>query len=188
MKRLLDAFGDQVVIAVKNARLYEQLLREEKETARLYQSVLEKSNELEAILRGIGDGVIVIDPQFRLLMMNPVAIKIFRVARVLKPGVRLPEIVSTDALLALAQDTLTGANAPLIREISLEGADDRPEIYQALASAVRGSEYPSARRSHGVTRHHQPKRAGTDEIQLSFGGFARASHPLHSIKGLWILS
>ncbi len=182
-ERLLDAFGDQVVIAVKNARLYEQLLREEKETARLYQSVLEKSNELEAILRGIGDGVIVIDPQFRLLMMNPVAIKIFRVARVLKPGVRLPEIVSSDALLSLAQDTLTGANAPLIREISLEGADDRPEIYQALASAVRGSDT----QARGVVMVLRDITSQKELEQMKSNFLSVVSHelrtPLHSIKG-----
>jgi signal transduction histidine kinase len=180
---LLDAFGDQAVVAVKNARLYEQLMREEKETARLYQSVLEKSNELEAILRGIGDSVIVIDPQLRLLMMNPIAARIFRVLKVPQPGVRLPEIVSNEALLALARDTLTDIEAPLIRELSLQGDGDRAQIYQALASPVRGA-HDEVRGvvmvMRDITSQKEIERMKSDFLSV-------VSHelrtPLHSIKG-----
>jgi signal transduction histidine kinase len=180
---LLDAFGDQAAVAVKNARLYEQLVQEEKETARLYQSVLEKSNELEAILRGIGDGVIVGDPQLRLLMMNPIAAKILHVVQVPKPGVRLPEIIAHEALLTLARDTLTNALTPLIREIELPSEGDRVEIYQALASAVPGAE-GEVRGVVMVLRNITSQK----EIERMKSNFLSVvSHelrtPLHSIKG-----
>lgn len=137
---LLDAFGDQAVTAVKNARLYEQLRQQEQETERLYQSVLEKSNELEAILRGIGDGVIVGDPQLRLLMMNPVAAKMLRITRVPQAGVRLHELISQESLLVLARDTLAQPGSPMVREIVLDDDSERPEIYQAVASSVSGAQ------------------------------------------------
>ncbi len=180
---LLDAFGDQAVVAVKNARLYEQLVREEKETARLYQTMLEKSNELEAVLRGIGDGVIVVDPQLRLLMMNPVAAKVFHVLKAPQPGVRLPEIVSNEALVALAQETLSELEAPLIREITLEGNDGSTVIYQALASSVRGAK-DQARGVVIVMRDITSQK----EIERMKSEFLSViSHelrtPLHSIKG-----
>jgi len=180
---LLDAFGDQAVVAVKNARLYEQLVREEKETARLYQSVLEKSNELEAILRGIGDGVIVIDPQLRLMMMNPVAAKIFDVVKAPQPGVRLPEIVSNEALLGLAQETLADTGAPLIREITLERSGAQTATYQALASPVKGAQD----QVHGVVMVLRDITSQKEIERMKSNFLSVVSHelrtPLHSIKG-----
>lgn len=180
---LLDAFGDQAVVAVKNARLYEQLVREEKETARLYQSVLEKSNELEAILRGIGDGVIVIDPQLRLLMMNPVAARIFGVVKAPQPGVRLPEIVSNEALLGLAQETLADTTTPLIREIILDRSGAQTATYQALASPVKGAQ----EQVRGVVMVLRDITSQKEIERMKSNFLSVVSHelrtPLHSIKG-----
>ena len=180
---LLDAFADQAAIAVKNARLYEQLLQEQKQTGRLYQSVLEKSNELEAILRGIGDGVIVTDPNLRLLMMNPVAARIFRIVEAPRQGVRLPEIVSDENLLTLTQDTLTDVDVPLIREIPLAEEGDRVRIYQALASTVHGAD----NLVRGVVIVMRDITAQKEIEQTKSDFLSVVSHelrtPLHSIKG-----
>jgi signal transduction histidine kinase len=43
------------------------------ENARLYGDAWEKRRELEAVLAGIGDGVVVADPDLRLVLVNPVA-------------------------------------------------------------------------------------------------------------------
>ena len=180
---LLDAFGDQAAMAVRNASLYEQLVREEKQTARLYQSVLGKSNELEAILRGIGDGVIVVDPRLRLLMMNPVAARICQVVEAPAPGVRLPDIVTNEALLALARDTLIEPGEPLIREIALESEGDSTKIYQALASAVKGA----SGRVRGVVIVMRDVTTQKEIDQMKSDFLSVVSHelrtPLHSIKG-----
>ena len=180
---LLDAFSDQAAIVVKNARLYEQLLQEEKETARLYQSVLEKSHELEAILRGIGDVVIVVDPELRLLMMNPIAAWVFHVHETPQEGVRLPEIVSNEELLALARDSLADIKEALIREIVLEGEGPRPTIYQALASAVPGADD----HVRGVVIVMRDITSQKELEQMKSDFLSVVSHelrtPLHSIKG-----
>ena len=181
---LLDAFGDQAAIAVKNARLYGQLVEEEKQTARLYQSVLEKSNELEAILRGIGDAVLVIDPQLRLLMMNPVAARILGVIEAPEPGVRLPDIVPDKALLDLVHDTLVEGGTPLIRELKLEREDGgEPAIYQALASSVKGAN--GHMRGVAVVMRDITSQKEIEQIKSDF--LSVVSHelrtPLHSIKG-----
>jgi PAS domain S-box-containing protein len=181
---LLDAFGDQAAIAVKNARLYGQLVEEEKQTARLYQSVLEKSNELEAILRGIGDAVLVIDPHLRLLMMNPVAARILGVIEAPEPGVRLPDIVPDKALLDLVHDTLVEGGTPLIRELKLEREDGgQPAIYQALASSVQGAN--GHMRGVAVVMRDITSQKEIEQIKSDF--LSVVSHelrtPLHSIKG-----
>jgi signal transduction histidine kinase len=171
------------VAAVKNARLYEQLRNEEKQTAHLYQSVLEKSNELEAILRGIGDGVIVSDPQFRLLMMNPVATRMFRIVQVPEPGVRLPDIISNELLLALARDTLADPGQPLVREITIDEDRERPEIYQAVASTVSGLQEPV--RGVVIVLRDVTSQKELESMKSNF--LSVVSHelrtPLHSIKG-----
>ncbi len=190
---LLDAFADQAVIAVKNARLYAKLLAEEQETARLYQSVLEKSNELEAVLRGIGDGVIFVDPQLRLLMMNPVAAQLFGLLQAPQPGVSLPDLAAglpevNEQLLALVQDTqqeaLTpGASPALIRELALPGQGDRNLIYQALASTVKGA----GEEPRGVVMVMRDVTAQREIDRIKSDFLSVVSHelrtPLHSIKG-----
>lgn len=55
-RQVLEAFRDQASIAVNNARLYEQ--------------VTEEKRRLDAILEGSADGVMILDPSFRLTMFN----------------------------------------------------------------------------------------------------------------------
>jgi len=181
---LLDAFGGQAVVAVKNARLYNQLAQEQKETARLYQSVLEKSDELEAVLRGIGDGVIVVDPQLRLLMMNPVAARMLKIVQIPAPGARLPDLVSEEALLDLARDTST-ERIPLIREIvpdADQGAEEA-RTYQVLSSAVTGIDG----HIRGVVMVMRDVTTQKEIERIKSNFLSVVSHelrtPLHSIKG-----
>ena len=180
---LLDAFGDQAAIAIKNASLYEKLVQEEKQTAVLYQSVLEKSNELEAVLRGIGDGVIVTDPQLRLLMMNPVAGRIFHIVQPPDESTRLPDIISQPDLLDLTRDTLAEIDTPLIREITLGSEGQRPQIYQALASTVKGAN--GRIRGVAIVMRDVTTQREIEQIKSDF--LSVVSHelrtPLHSIKG-----
>ncbi|MBN1401561.1 MAG: GAF domain-containing protein [Anaerolineae bacterium] len=180
---LLEAFADQATMAVMKASLYEQLVAQEKQTARLYQSVLEKSNELEAVLAGIGDGVIVVDPSLQLMMMNPVAARIFYVYQAPKKGVRLPELVSNQDLLDLARDTLDGIDLPVIREISLPREDDSDQIFQSLASVIKGAQD----RVRGVVIVMRDVTSQKEVEQVKSNFLSVVSHelrtPLHSIKG-----
>lgn len=180
---LLDAFGDQAVIAVKNARLYEQLVQEEKETARLYQSVLEKSNELEAVLRGIGDGVLFVDADLHLLMMNPVAARMFGVSQVPQQGVRLPEIIDCEPLIAMIRETLAEEEGSLIREITLDRDEQHKAVYQALSSTVRGA----SAEIRGVVTVLRDITSQKEIDQIKSDFLSVVSHelrtPLHSIKG-----
>ena len=180
---LLDAFGDQAAIAIKNSSLYEKLVQEEKQTALLYQSVLEKSNELEAVLRGIGDGVIVADPQLRLLMMNPVAGRIFHIVEPPSETTRLPEIIDHSDLLDLTRDTLAEIDTPLIREITLGSEGQRAQIYQALATTVKGGN--GRIRGVAIVMRDVTTQREIDQMKTDF--LSVVSHelrtPLHSIKG-----
>ena len=59
------------------------------ENARLYQDAWEKRRELEAVLAGIGDGVVVADPELSLILMNPVAQDILGLEQAPPAGVPL---------------------------------------------------------------------------------------------------
>lgn len=81
---VLQTLGDQVVIAIENARLFAEL---EEHKATLEERVRERTEELAATLRhqkveadktkaiveGIADGVIVFDATHKVIMINPTA-------------------------------------------------------------------------------------------------------------------
>jgi len=181
---MLGAFADQAAIAVTNSRLYERLNQEKQETARLYQSVREKSSELEAILWGIGDAVIVTDPQLCLTMLNPVAARIFAVRGRVAHGTPLTDVIPNETLLKLLEDTLKGKEALLVEEVSLDdGREGAEKIYQALATTIGGDE-DLVQGVVAVLRDI----TGQKELERMKSNFLSVvSHelktPLHSIKG-----
>lgn len=81
---VLQTLGDQVAIAIENARLFEEL---EEHKATLEERVRERTEELAAALRhqkieadktraiveGIADGVMVFDANHKVIMVNPTA-------------------------------------------------------------------------------------------------------------------
>lgn len=190
----LSAFADQAAVAASNARLYEQLVQEQKQTAQLYQHVEERRHGLEAILRGIGDGVIVADPALNLLMMNPVATRIFHVKRDVTSSLPLSEVVPHQELIALFQDALNGEEGAIVREISLPHLKDSEKmpsaegradasIYQALASPIRGA----GGKAGGVVTVLRDITSQKELERMKSNFLSVVSHelktPLHSIKG-----
>jgi signal transduction histidine kinase len=191
---LLSAFADQAVVAVTNARLYEQLVEEQKQTAQLYQHVEERRNELEAILRGIGDGVIVADTDLNLLLMNPVATRIFHVRPDVTSSRALHEVVPHQELVTLFQDALGGEERAIVREISLPHPQEsetglprqgkaEESVYQALASPILG--VGSKVRGVVILLRDITSQKELERMKSNF--LSVVSHelktPLHSIKG-----
>ena len=167
----LDAFADQAVVAVKNARLY--------------QHVQERRSELEATLRGIGDAVVGTDARLRLTVLNPIAAQVFGLRRGVAAGQRLTEVIDNRDLVALFEETLASHDRPIIREISLPApSGERPvNFYQALASPLvgEGNEVLGAVVVlRDITHQKELDRVKSDFLSV-------VSHelrtPLHSIKG-----
>lgn len=181
----LNAFAAQAVIAVKNARLY--------------SSVQERRSELEAMLRGIGDGVIATDARQRLTVLNPIAAQIFGVQPGVSAGQPLAEVIDNPDLAALFQEMLVGDQPSLIREISLPAAgngrppgpgfasspsgDHATRFYQALASRVLGE--GGEPRGVVVVLRDVTRQRELEHVKSDF--LSVVTHelktPLHSIKG-----
>lgn len=181
---MLAAFADQAALAVKKARLYEDLAREKRQTEQMYQSVQEKSNELEAVLQGIGDGVLVTSNDLRLVMMNPISGLIFGVDGEPLLGQPLEYTVGHEGLLSLIRRALDQPGHAVLEELRVPMTREHPEmIYQGLATTVPGA----GGDARGVVTVLRDVTSQKQLEQMKSNFLSVVSHelktPLHSIKG-----
>jgi PAS domain S-box-containing protein len=87
---LVSALADYASIAIENSRLYAR-------------SELER-NKLETILEGIEEGVIVLDHDRRVVMINPQARQAFKVEETNLTGKRIREVIQHQELLEILRD------------------------------------------------------------------------------------
>jgi len=101
---LVSALADYASIAIENSRLYAR-------------SELER-NKLETILKGIDEGVIVLDHDLRVVMINPQACQAFKVEETNLTGKRIREVIQHQELLEILRDQ--DQTHPSRVELSLE--------------------------------------------------------------------
>ncbi len=152
------------------------------ENARLYENVLEQRQELEAVLQGIGDAVVVTDPELNVLLVNPVAVRTLHLPES-PEGQNLADVVANDALLALIRRAFREEGDVLVEDVTFEFPGEKPRTFQAVTSIVRG--HTRAARAcvtvlRDVTAQKELERMKSNFISV-------VSHelktPLHSIKG-----
>lgn len=160
------------------------------ENARLYSDAADKRRELEAVLAGIGDGVLVADTEGRLVLMNPVAARVLGVVLATPPiGAPVRGLVPADDLVDLLEETVV-AGRVLIRELPIAAAgsasDGQPRTFQALAAPLyRATE--SGEQVGGVVVVLRDITAQKELERMKSNFLSVVSHelktPLHSIKG-----
>ena len=160
------------------------------ENARLYQDAWEKRRELEAVLVGIGDGVVVAAPDLSLILMNPVARDILRLEAEPPAGVPLRPYLAAPEFADLMAETLRGGQEQ-IRELELPAADtagetardDEKRTFGALASPVLDADGEVS----GVVVVLRDITAQKELERMKSNFLSVVSHelrtPLHSIKG-----
>lgn len=161
--RHLNSFSIQVSVAIHNASLHSQLAR---------QRVM-----LEAVLRDIGDGLVVIDDAGDVTLANPIAYQALTHSDNLNAGLR-------EQLLALAHDVCAADTGKLRREIHMEAESEEHErVYQAFASPVEIAADETSRVAivlHDITANKAEERARLEFISM-------VSHelrsPLHTLNG-----
>ena len=154
------------------------------ENARLYQDLREKSSELEAVVQGIGDGVIVTDLHLNLVMVNSIAARIFGLHDGQATGQPMTQVIDHDAFVDVIRQTAQGDGQPVIQEIGI--ATDRTNeqrIFQALAAPVLGT----SGQAQGVVTVLRDITAQKELERMKSNFLSVISHelktPLHSIKG-----
>jgi len=160
------------------------------ENARLYGDAADKRRELEAVLAGIGDGVLVADSAGRLLLLNPVAARTLGVAQETPlAGTPIRGLLPADELVDLLEET-TLAGHVLIRELPIAAAgsasDGQPRTFQALAAPLyRATE--AGEQVGGVVVVLRDITAQKELERMKSNFLSVVSHelktPLHSIKG-----
>lgn len=155
------------------------------ENVRLYSEVRAQSQQREAVVRDIGDGVFVIDTELRLLLINPKACEIFGLQSQPPVGVPLLDAISISELATLCTNALhDDERTPQLGELSIRrGPTQRKEMYQALASVVVGEDDAPI----GVVAVLRDITAQKELEQMKSNFVSVISHelrtPLHSIGG-----
>ncbi|MEZ4771472.1 MAG: ATP-binding protein [Caldilineales bacterium] len=158
------------------------------ENARLYGDVTDRHRELEAVLAGIGDGVIVVDTEAHLLLMNPVAARVFGLPS--PPlGAGLADLLPGDEVLQVLEETAASGQV-VVRELPIAsaglGTDGQPRTFQALAAPLlRPTE--AGEEVSGVVTVLRDITAQKELERMKSNFLSVVSHelktPLHSIKG-----
>ena len=153
------------------------------ENAQLYQAVADKNQELETILSGIGDGVLVVDADLRVMLMNPVATRIFSLQAPPPNGAPLPESIRRQPIYDLLEEIRVAPNDFQMQEIDLAPlGSDQLRTYQALATPLMVGQTLQgiATVLRDITTQKELERMKSNFLSV-------VSHelrtPLHAIKG-----
>ncbi len=167
--QLITSLASFAAAAVDNLRLYEQLSQ--------------KSRQLAAIVRDIGDGVIVADAELRLLLVNPAARAIFGLEVPPPEDQPLAEVIPSPELADLCRSALASAGEPQMAELHVRQVGGREHTYQALATAVgheNGTPWGVVTVMRDITAQKELERMKSNFLSV-------ISHelrtPLHSIGG-----
>lgn len=161
--RHLSAFAAQAGIAIGNAELHSRLRRQQ--------------HLLQAVLRDINDGLIVLDQEYNVVLANPVGQALLNDTSAPQPWLeRMRELASR----------LSDDGRPVASPEWIVGDPECEEgciVYQAVASRVRtNDDLPdlTAIVLHDITDHKAEERARMDFISM-------VSHelrnPLHTLNG-----
>lgn len=174
----MTLYADQAALAVKNSSLYSRVQL-------LYQEVKERSEELKAVLDGIGDAVIVTAKTGEVKLTNPVADVILGLPETGQGGRQLPpevlkagfgdhlrrtlEAVSGDPVkgkLSILENNLRGKRSYDALSAPLVDADNKPRaVVTVLRDVTAVMEVEQAKNNFVSTISHELKT------------------PLHSIQG-----
>ncbi len=77
--KLVTAAGTQVANAINNAELYRLITDQANRLGVMLRTQAAEATKNEAILKGIADGVLVLDPDRRIVLLNPKAVEILNI-------------------------------------------------------------------------------------------------------------
>jgi signal transduction histidine kinase len=161
--RHLSALAMQAGIAIHNAEMHSRLRQQQR--------------LLEAVVRDINDGLVVVDSRSQIILSNPIG------RSLLESTTDVHQPILTQ-LLALSSSIRAESRATLMSELHLKREDDETElVYQAFGSQVRHDESEAplvAIVLRDITQQKEEERSRTEFISM-------VSHelrnPLNSLNG-----
>ena len=101
-------------------------------TRKKYKKVLEEKTETEAVIRSIAEGLVVVDAQGKVLMMNPAAERLLGISRKDKVGKSLVDNLQDEQLVSLLKSTPENTD----KEIELTSQQDETKKVLRASTAV----------------------------------------------------
>jgi PAS domain S-box-containing protein len=139
---------------------------------RKYNKVLSDKKKTEAVIRSIAEGLVVVDPQGKVIMMNPAAERLLGVSKKNKIGKPIAEDIRQEQLLSLVK----GSGEKEDTEIELISQQDTKKTLRA-SSAVVENEYGQTVGMVSVLSDIT-KQKEVDQLKANF--VANVSHELRT--------
>jgi|GEM_PF-613954 len=115
----------------------------ERETRLLRGEKVKATNErerTESVVENMADGVVVVDPNGHVLMMNTAAEQIYGVSLGECLGKPLWEGVREEQMVALAKDLAVPMDRSLIKEVEVKAKEDTKKTLRASAAAIQDTD------------------------------------------------
>lgn len=141
IKKISDVFSREIEKRIDQNSLelrkkYEAVINEEKQNEEIawkkYKRVLSDKEKTEAVIRSVAEGLVVVDAQGKVIMMNPAAEKLLGVSKKDKVGKALLENLKEEQLISLVKGTEDKEE----REIELVSQRDETKKVLRASSAV----------------------------------------------------
>lgn len=147
------------------------------ELKRQHKLVVDEKERVENIIRHMAEGLVVIDSQGKVLLMNPAAEKLLSVKKEESAGRPLAESIKDEHLLAFAKDLTPDAEGGLSKEIELLSPDESTKRVLQTSSAVvenqDGKTVGMVTVLNDITRQKEVEKLKTDFV-------ANVSHELRT--------
>lgn len=132
LRRIRDQFTDELT-----RRVWEQTAALEREKKR----ALDEKERVDAIIRSIGEGLVVVDGEGRIQFMNPAAEKLLGLDHAGAKGVPVPDLVKGQHTLAMAKGPLRDGDDHLTKEIEVKSSDvETQRVVQASTAIIENQD------------------------------------------------
>lgn len=140
-QKLIDTFDKELEKRIDQnthelSKKYETIIQEEKHneevTWKKYKKVLSDKKNTDAVIRSIAEGLVIVDAQGRVVMMNPAAEKLLGVSKKEKVGKSILENLKEEQLVSLVNES----HDKDAKEIELVSQKDDTKMTLRASSAV----------------------------------------------------
>lgn len=111
-------------------------LKEYKTLEKSYREVLFEKERIDNVIRNIAEGLVVVDSEGKVLLMNPAAERLLGVSQNEKKGKKLADALGEGQMLALSRDSVDEAEKGTLQEIELISHDDSTRRVLRASTAV----------------------------------------------------